>query len=153
MVTSSCTRTLKVDGTHESTWSILESLWLHPSALKLWSCWNSWKKTWPFLESWWLHPSALELWSWWNSWKYLANPWELMVTSSCTRITKGDGTHESTWPVLESLWLHPPALKLWSWWNSWKCLASPWELMVTSSCTRIMKGDGTHESTWPILES
>jgi hypothetical protein len=49
-----------------------------------------------------------------------------MVTSSCTRITKGDGTHENTWPVLESLWLHPPALE--------------------------SEADGSHESTWPALK-
>ncbi len=72
----------------------------------------------------------------------LANPWELMATSFCTRIMKlmelmkvpgqslraygyillhynyeADGTHECTWPILESLWLHPPALELWNWWN------------------------------------
>ncbi len=164
MVTSSCTRIMKGDGTHESNWPVLESWWLHPPGLELWSWWNSWKylanpwelmvtssctrimkddgtheSTWPILESLWLHPPALELWSWWNSWKYLSNPWELMVTSSCTRIMKGDGTHESTRPILESLWLHPSALKLWSCWNSWKYLANPWELMVTSSCIRIMK--------------
>ncbi len=81
------TRIMKGDGTHESTWPILESLLLHPPALEYWSCWNSWK--------------------------YLDNPWELMVTSSCNIIMKDDGTHESTWPILESLWLHPPALELW----------------------------------------
>ncbi len=111
-VTSSCTRITKGDGTHECTWPVLEILWLH-------------------------HP-ALELWCRWNSWKHLASPWELMVTSSCPRILKSDGTHESTWPVFESLWLHPPALELWCWWNSWKHLTSPWELMVTFSCIRIM---------------
>ncbi len=163
MVTSSCTRIMKLmklmkvpgqslraygyilllqnyeaDGTHKSTWPVLESLWFHPHALEL--------------------RRVMEL---------LKVPDQSLrddVTSSCTKIMKlmelmkvpgqtlraygyillhqnyeADGTHKSTWPVLESLWIHPHALELRRVMELLKVPDQSLRDDVTSSCTQILK--------------